>query len=483
MFDGLGYFFQYGSMWPEAAWGARIAWEIERIWAFALMAFLLFLSSNPANCTISQSDEVDQSGLGDSQQYPTENGTVLDFNLYHRSDQLLQDISALVSRHPMMMTEKVWKSVVVGYSTEMTIVTVEPGGRRPNLERRLRVLLNFGQHARELVTSEVALRLLKILAGEHDLRNRDITPFNQLLTNMILKVVPMENVNGRKKVEKGDLCERKNGRGVDTNRNWGVDWGKKEKDYDPYEEYPGTAAFSEPETQILREVAASFKPHLWVNVHSGMQALFMPYDHKNMTPDEGSRKPMESLLKMINALHCKGNCIVGSGGGTVGYFAHGTATDYMYSFLKVPIAFTFEIYGDDVAQDDCYPMFNPTSPALLESTIMNWCEAFFTLFMKLPTTLRSIFNATTGHSYSNLDLLASTPLSDAGSQQQLEVDGVTSTYVNRKGQTFWLPIQENNVFLEVKTEGDWILAELFYISVGLGSVILCFTAVKWMLSL
>ncbi|KAJ7109604.1 hypothetical protein O6H91_Y571400 [Diphasiastrum complanatum] len=175
-------------MWPEAAWGARIAWEIERIWAFALMAFLLFLSSNPANCTISQSDEVDQSGLGDSQQYPTENGTVLDFNLYHRSDQLLQDISALVSRHPMMMTEKVWKSVVVGYSTEMTIVTVEPGGRRPNLERRLRVLLNFGQHARELVTSEVALRLLKILAGEHDLRNRDITPFNQLLTNMILKV-------------------------------------------------------------------------------------------------------------------------------------------------------------------------------------------------------------------------------------------------------------------------------------------------------
>ncbi len=39
------------------------------------------------------------------------------------------------------------------------------------------------------------------------------------------------------------MCERKNGRGVDTNRNWEVDWGRKEKDYDPEEEFPGEKAF------------------------------------------------------------------------------------------------------------------------------------------------------------------------------------------------------------------------------------------------
>ncbi len=43
----------------------------------------------------------------------------------------------------------------------------------------------------------------------------------------------MENTHGRDLVERGNLCERKNGRGVDTNRNWDIDWGKKEKDYDP----------------------------------------------------------------------------------------------------------------------------------------------------------------------------------------------------------------------------------------------------------
>lgn len=89
------------------------------------------------------------------------------------------------------------------------------------------------------------------------------------------------------------------------NRNWGVDWGKKEKvlsssfcflqdlslmrymkqlwsfflfqDYDPYEENPGTAPFSEPEAQIMRKLAISFDPHIWINVHSGMEVvLFSP---------------------------------------------------------------------------------------------------------------------------------------------------------------------------------------------------------------
>ena len=30
---------------------------------------------------------------------------------------------------------------------------------------------------------------------------------------------------------------------MDTNRNWEVHWGFKEKDYDPREEYPGTQPF------------------------------------------------------------------------------------------------------------------------------------------------------------------------------------------------------------------------------------------------
>jgi hypothetical protein len=100
------------------------------------------------------------------------------------------------------------------------------------------------------------------------------------------QILPLENARGRDLVEAGKLCERKNGRGVDTNRNWEVDWGRKEKDYDPNEEYPGTAPFSEPEVRVILDVAKALRPHVWLNVHSGMEAMFTPWDHRaEVRPD------------------------------------------------------------------------------------------------------------------------------------------------------------------------------------------------------
>jgi len=43
---------------------------------------------------------------------------------------------------------------------------------------------------------------------------------------------------------------------------------------------------------ILRE-AKAFKPHVWLNVHSGMYALFSPYDHKAQV---GLRRPLLLLV-------------------------------------------------------------------------------------------------------------------------------------------------------------------------------------------
>ncbi|OMP08229.1 Peptidase M14, carboxypeptidase A [Corchorus olitorius] len=190
----------------------------------------------------------------------------------------------------------------------------------------------------------------------------------------------MENLNGRKLVEAG--------RGVDLNRNWSVDWGKKEKDYDPYEENPGTAAFSEPETQIMRKLALSFDPHVWVNVHSGMEALFMPYDHRNTTPVGLPSHQMRLLLEELNKVHCHKRCIIGSGGGSVGYLAHGTATDYMYDVVRVPMAFTFEIYGDSSASTkDCFKMFNPVDHTTFKRVLNDWSAAFFTIFKLVPHQL------------------------------------------------------------------------------------------------
>lgn len=54
-----------------------------------------------------------------------------------------------------------------------------------------------------------------------------------IIMTPMFQIIPIDNMNGRVKVEEGNMCERKNGRGVDPNRNFEVDFGVKEKDYNP----------------------------------------------------------------------------------------------------------------------------------------------------------------------------------------------------------------------------------------------------------
>ncbi|KAG5047943.1 hypothetical protein JHK85_009046 [Glycine max] len=272
--------------------------------------------------------------------------TPINFDLYHSSGNLMEEIRALVHRHPDKLTMETIKAGNKGYGAEVSVVTYCKEKKDNDERSKLRILLSFGQHGRELITTELALRILSILSEEKFLPSMDQASLNSALDKLVIKVVPMENLNGRKVVEAGDLCERRNG-----------------LDYDPYEENPGIAPFSEPESQIMRKLAISFEPNLWVNVHSGMEALFMPYDHKNTTPDGLPLQRMKSLLEEVKHLHCQERCMIGSGGGSVGYFAHGTATDFMYDIVGVPMAFTFE------------------------RVLSDWSATFFTIFKLVPQKL------------------------------------------------------------------------------------------------
>ncbi|XAR64257.1 Carboxypeptidase U [Bertholletia excelsa] len=321
--------------------------------------------------------------------------TPINRDLYHTSEALMEEIKQLVHRHPDKLYMETIGSNNKGYHAEISVVTYCWNRKEIDDKSKYRVLLSFGQHGRELITTELALRILSILSEEEFLPNMDPKSLNKTLERLVVKVVPMENLNGRKLVEEGDLCERRNGRGVDLNRNWSVDWGKKEKDYDPYEENPGTAPFSEPETQIMRKLVVLFEPHIWVNVHSGMEALFMPYDHKNRTPDGLPSRRMKMMLDELNHLHCGNRCSVGSGGGSVGYLAHGTATDYMYDIARVPMAFTFEIYGDTTASSkDCFKMFNPIDLNTFNRVLNGWSSAFFAMFNKSTHQLDNLRSKT-----------------------------------------------------------------------------------------
>ncbi|KAF6256287.1 hypothetical protein COO60DRAFT_132374 [Scenedesmus sp. NREL 46B-D3] len=313
-----------------------------------------------------------------------------DYSIYLKKNDLLKKVERLVAANPDIMKLEIRHAQDEGYKADLQVVTVELGGLTPSHTTKARALIDFGEHGREFISSEVGLRLLQVLADPQLLQNytgpgKRLQRLNAILQQTVLKILPMENTNGRDLVESGQLCERKNGRGVDPNRNWGIDWGKKEKDYNPAEEYPGKAPHSEPEVQILLALAKELRPHAWLNVHSGMYALFTPYDHKAVVPNTSDARAALRILQRIKELSCS-QCVVGSGGHSVGYLAHGTGTDYMYEVLGIPMSFTWEIYGDENATfEDCFRMFNPLGKQQFDEVVDMWVKALLHLFELLPS--------------------------------------------------------------------------------------------------
>jgi len=288
------------------------------------------------------------------------------------------------------------------YSVTIPVVTINLDGIFDEEEnkQKTRLLYDFGEHGRELITVDTAFRFIETLVeattkeeegGEEDGNNKsafsmqkatsDRRAFLESLRQTTFTVIPIENVNGRAMVEGAKkFCERKNGRGVDVNRNFPVNFGVKEKDYDPSEEFPGPYAISEPESKVLEKLFKDVKPHAWVNVHSGMEAIFTPYDHKNEEPVGEYPEFARKIGEDINRMHCGKRCVTGSGGKGVGYLAHGTVTDYAFDVVKVPAAFTWEIYGDTQAHfDDCFAMFNPVTKKKHDEVVESWAGAGLSL--------------------------------------------------------------------------------------------------------
>ena len=327
------------------------------------------------------------------------------------------EIETLVKRNPETM--RIEERTAVGspkgyepgdpgsnYSSTAKVVTVELGGLSGGRggggggggggSERARVLMNFGEHARELISSEIALGLLRMLESEQKIQQaagggavgRQTL---DALKHTTLVILPMENVSGRRLLEQeGENCLRKTGRivpgglGVDPNRNWGVDWGVKEKDYNFNEEYGGSEPFSEPEARIIKKLVEDLNVHAWVNVHSGMAAMFLPIDYQAQVPEDVGMLHNSRIIGSLKAKYCP-LCEIGSGGATVGYKAHGTIVDYLWEEAKVPFPMTWEVMGDtEAAFYDCVRMFNPLTKAEYNDVVHRWSAATLEMVRLLP---------------------------------------------------------------------------------------------------
>lgn len=210
---------------------------------------------------------------------------------------------------------------------------------RGDSANKTRAFLIFGEHARELISVESGLDFVRTLCG---------VPRQDVLDRVDFTIVPNANPVGRREVENGFACKRTNEDGVDLNRNWGDAHREENLAGKDVEMNPGPYGFSEPETQLLRDLVREAKPDMFLSVHSGAYLLGTPFGYG---PEDGvkNEQGMMEVLKPISDKYCNGGCPFGGLSKMIGYRSMGCDIDYVSETLGTPYVFEFEIYaGSDI---------------------------------------------------------------------------------------------------------------------------------------
>lgn len=276
------------------------------------------------------------------------------WELYHKTSQLVQSFQTAAKSFPAVVRYQDIPDPNSDLSLPVLTVTDHSSGE----SGKEVILVVAGEHARELITSEVVYWLVQVLsaqdsefaawpaaaqmAGDRKAIGLGGATLHEwvasLLKTCVFKIIPVANMEGREAVEQGNLCLRATPSGVDLNRNWPVAWQQQAL---TTEEYGGKEPLSEPQARIIKFVAETNPLRAYVNLHSGEFALYAPWDSKEELADN-LPVDTESLLEQLN-IWCK--CMHGAAGKVAGYLAYGTGMDYMYDQLHVPYPLTFEVWG------------------------------------------------------------------------------------------------------------------------------------------
>lgn len=212
------------------------------------------------------------------------------------------------------------------------------------------ILVNGCHHAREIMTVEVPLYLAQQLCQRYP-ADPDV---KLIVDNVETWIIPMLNPDGHNWVFTQNNMWRKNRRdngngtwGVDLNRNYDYHWGEAGASHNPASEnYCGPYAFSEPETQAIRDLLnnAAHQFSYTLNYHSYGRCMLIPWAYTYDWVPEPDRTyyvnfGQNYLLQTLSGWRFGNDWTV------LGYLASGNAVDWEYDgagHSKI-WGFTFEI--------------------------------------------------------------------------------------------------------------------------------------------
>lgn len=237
------------------------------------------------------------------------------YSAYHDYDEVLAELNRIVEEFPEIAALE-----VIGQSVEgRDIWAIRISDNAPEIEAAEPGMMLMGcHHAREWISVEVPLYFADYLTDQYR-EDGDVT---RLVNYTEIWIIPVLNPDGFifTHVDPEDFDYRwwrKNRRdngdgtfGVDPNRNYSVGWGD-DAGSSPYtwsEVYRGTSAFSEPETQALRDAMLGGFGRTFVSAlsfHNYSQLVMYPngYTTEEVSDVSYYESLAGEMAALINANH------------------------------------------------------------------------------------------------------------------------------------------------------------------------------------
>lgn len=215
---------------------------------------------------------------------------------YHTYAEMLTELRAVAAKHPQLTSlhdiGDTWEKTQGKANRDIWALHINGKG---NAEQKPGIVFLGNHHARELVTVEMPLMLINLLTENYG-KDPEIT---RLLDSRDIWIVPMVNPDGHIKAEAGANW-RKNTHtygsnvGTDLNRNYGYQWGGGGASTSPSSDtFRGEAAFSEPETQAVRDFIGSHKNlKVMMSYHSFSNLILWPWGYTKQ------RNPSAKLVEI-----------------------------------------------------------------------------------------------------------------------------------------------------------------------------------------
>ena len=256
------------------------------------------------------------------------------FENYKTLDEINERLLHIAAQHPDLVTHftignSLQNRPMNGIRFTGPDLPDNPRSTRPAL------LFNGMQHAREWVSPMTVLFITERLLEDFGSDPRT----TNILNNTEIIILPMCNPDGYLFSWTNDRMWRKNRRlntggsyGVDLNRNWAYQWGGPgSSGTRSSQTYRGTAAFSEPETQRIRDFTNA-NPRIRANIdfHSYSQLILSPWGYSTGVPENNDAylylNPRLQLA--VSGEHGFGYT-AGPAGATL-YLASGVIIDWMH---------------------------------------------------------------------------------------------------------------------------------------------------------